>query len=56
MDEIIEVASSDGDQWVSMLAELLKNYPSDTSINWRVDGNALFFSDLLIELKKIGKR
>ncbi len=54
MEEIIEVAIEDSDQWVSMLAELLKNYPNNGTINFQLDVNSGTFNDLVNEIKKIG--
>ena len=54
LEEIIEVAVEDSDQWVSMLAELLKNYPSNGTINFQLDTNSASFNDLVVELKKLG--
>ena len=55
LEEIIEVAVEDTDQWVSMLAELLRNYPSNGTINFQLDTNSASFDDLVVELKKLGK-
>ncbi len=54
MEEILEVAVEDTDQWVSMLAELLKNYPSNGTINFQLNTNSVSFNDLVIDLKKLG--
>jgi negative elongation factor A len=54
LEEIIEVAIEDSDQWVSMLAELLKNYPNNGTINFQLDVNSGTFNDLVNEIKKIG--
>lgn len=55
LDEIIEIALEDSDQWVSMVAELLKKYPLDGTINFDIEQNSAVFTDLVGELKKIGK-
>jgi negative elongation factor A len=54
LEEIIEVAIEDSDQWVSMLAELLKNYPNNGTINFQLNVNSATFNDLVNEIKKIG--
>lgn len=54
MDEIIELATIDTDQWVTMIAELLKSFPETGNINFDIDENATVFSDLIGELKKSG--
>ncbi|CAG2117289.1 unnamed protein product, partial [Medioppia subpectinata] len=56
LEEILEVAVEDTDQWVSMLAELLKNYPNNGSINFQLDTNSSSFNDLVIELKKLVRK
>lgn len=55
MDEILEIALEDSDQWVSMVAELLRKYPMDGTINFDIEQNSAVFTDLVGELKKIGK-
>lgn len=55
MDEILEIALEDSDQWVSMVAELLKKYPMDGTINFDIEQNSAVFTDLVGELKKIGE-
>ena len=49
------MAIEDSDQWVSMLAELLKNYPQNGTINFQLETNSGSFNDLVVELKKLGK-
>ncbi|GAB6023181.1 hypothetical protein CHUAL_008006 [Chamberlinius hualienensis] len=56
MYEIIEIAIADSDQWVSTLGELLKTFPSSGTVNMELEENARVFTDLLNELKKIGKK
>lgn len=55
LDEIIEVAQVDSEQWVSMLAEMMRNYPStnclQTDIN-DADENARIYYDLVQDLGK----
>lgn len=54
MEEILELAVEDSDQWVSMLAELLRHYPNNGTINFQLAANSASFTDLVIELKKLG--
>ena len=49
----------DGDPWVSMVAEILKTYPTTGALNTEVGGatdedNRRIFNDLANELKKLG--
>lgn len=51
--DIIEIAiADDSDSWLSTIAELLKNYPTDFQINLNVEENTPIFNDLVAELKK----
>ncbi|KAJ9597800.1 hypothetical protein L9F63_011342, partial [Diploptera punctata] len=59
LDEILEVAQVDSEQWVSMLAEIMKTLPSTGSLNTDIgyiDENRRIFSDLVNDLKKLVKR
>ncbi|KAI1303028.1 Negative elongation factor A [Halotydeus destructor] len=56
LEEIQEIALEDSDQWVSMVAELLKKYPIDGTINFNIQENATVFTDLVSELKKLVKK
>lgn len=52
LEDIFEIAvADDSDRWVSTIAELLKNYPSDFQINLDVEENTTVFNDLVSELK-----
>lgn len=54
MEEIQELALEDSDQWVSMVAELLKKYALNGTINFDIQVNSNVFTDLVSELKKLG--
>ncbi|KDR22090.1 Negative elongation factor A [Zootermopsis nevadensis] len=59
LEEILEVAQVDSEQWVSMLAEVMKTLPSTGSLNTSigdVDENRRIFSDLVNDLRKLVKR
>ncbi|XP_054712532.1 negative elongation factor A-like [Uloborus diversus] len=56
LEEILEVALVDSDQWVSMLAELLKSYPSTGLLNFQIEENASVFTDVVNDLKKIVRK
>jgi len=52
LEDILEIAvADDSDRWVSTIAELLKNYPSDFQVNLHIEENTSVFNDLVIELK-----
>jgi len=54
----LEVAQVDSEQWVSMLAEMMKTLPRTGSLNTDigdVDENRRIFSDLVNDLRKLGK-
>jgi negative elongation factor A len=57
LEEILEVAQMDSEQWVSMLAELMKTYPSTGNLNLEigeVEENKRIFTDLITDLRKLG--
>ncbi|KAF6209483.1 hypothetical protein GE061_015233 [Apolygus lucorum] len=59
LEEIVEVAQVDSEQWVSMLAEMMKTLPATGSLNTAVtenDQNKRIFSDLYNDLKKIVRK
>lgn len=53
LEDILKIAILDdsGQRWVSTIAELLKNYPSDFQINLQIEENTSIFNDLVTELK-----
>ncbi|XP_008473513.1 negative elongation factor A [Diaphorina citri] len=59
LEEILEVATVDTEQWVSMVAELMKTYPATMSLNTEIGEiveNKRIFSDLINDLRKLVKR
>lgn len=52
------MACVDSEQWVSMLAEMMKTFPSTGSLNvteyFHNEDNNRIFNDLITDLKKIG--
>ncbi|XP_021962478.1 negative elongation factor A [Folsomia candida] len=59
LEEIIEVAQSDSEQWVAMLAEIMKPYPSSASLNHDIqepEENRRIFLDLLDDVTQELKR
>lgn len=51
LEDILDSAVNDSDSWVSIIAELLKNYPRDFQINLHIKKNTPVFNDLVTELK-----
>lgn len=56
LEEILEVASADSDQWVSMLAELLRTFPNTGMLNFNIEENSGVFVDLCNDLRKLVKK
>nr|CAD7575334.1 unnamed protein product [Timema californicum] len=59
LEEILEVAQLDSEQWVSMLAEGMKTLPATGSLNTEigdVDENRRIFSDLVNDLRKLVRK
>ncbi|KAK9501517.1 hypothetical protein O3M35_012227 [Rhynocoris fuscipes] len=59
LEEIVEVAQVDSEQWVSMLAEMMKTLPSTGSLNTVInenEQNKRIFSDLVNDLKKLVRK
>lgn len=58
IEEILEIAALDSDQWVSMLAEVMRTFPETGNLNTeigKVEENKKIFGDLIGELKRLGK-
>lgn len=53
LEDILDIAVADdsGQRWVSTIAELLRNYPSDFQVNLHIEENTAVFNDLVLELK-----
>jgi len=59
LEAILEVGLQDSEPWVSMLADLLRTFPSTGQLNTEVaspDINRKIYTDLLAELKKTLKK
>ncbi|XP_014665342.1 PREDICTED: negative elongation factor A-like [Priapulus caudatus] len=56
LDEIVEMAVGDSDQWVSVLGELLKTFASTGTVNLDIEENSHLFAEVTTELKKLCKR
>lgn len=59
LDDILVVALNDTEMWVSMLAETMRTLPSTGSLNLEIrhnDDNQRIFSDLVNDLRKLGKK
>lgn len=51
LEDILDSAVNDSDSWVSIIAELLKNFPRDFQVNLHIKKNTPVFNDLVTELK-----
>lgn len=59
LEEIVEVAQVDSEQWVSMLAEMMKTLPATGCLNTVIsenEQNKRIFSDLVNELRKLVRK
>uniref|UniRef100_A0A1B6FNQ7 HDAg domain-containing protein n=1 Tax=Cuerna arida TaxID=1464854 RepID=A0A1B6FNQ7_9HEMI len=59
LEEILEVAQVDSEQWVSMLAEMMRTIPTTGSFNDEIsenDENRRIFSDLVNDLRKLVRK
>jgi negative elongation factor A len=54
MEEILQAAQEDTDQWVAMVGDILKTYPSTGSLNSDVDASHAFFHEVVGDLRKLG--
>ena len=48
------MAQDDTDQWVAVVANILKTFPSTGSLNTEIDEHHNFFHEALNDLKKLG--
>lgn len=55
LEEILQMAQDDNDQWVAMVGDLLKTFPSTGNLNADVDESQNFFHEVVLDLKKLGK-
>ena len=55
LDELIELASNDGDQWVSMIGDIMRPYPAKHEFACEVEESNPAFMDVLNDLKKAGQ-
>lgn len=50
------MAQDDNDQWVAMVGDLLKTFPSTGNLNADVDESQNFFHEVVLDLKKLVKK
>lgn len=55
LEEILIMATQDADQWVSMIGEILKTFPSMGTLNLDLEDNGIFF-DMTSDLNKAVKK
>ncbi|XP_069139497.1 negative elongation factor A-like [Argopecten irradians] len=56
MEEILLMAIHDSDQWVSMVGEILRPFPSTGSLNLDLNDNNATFTEILADLNKVVKK
>ncbi|XP_033757129.1 negative elongation factor A-like [Pecten maximus] len=56
MEEILLMAIHDTDQWVSMVGEILRPFPSTGSLNLDLNDNNATFTEILSDLNKVVKK
>lgn len=59
LEEIIEIATLDGDQWVSMLSETMKTFPSTGLLNTdfsNLEKHRSIFGEIVDDLRKLSKK
>ena len=54
LEDILHLAADDTDQWVAMVADLLRTFPSTGSLNSDIDDHHKFFHEHLQEIRKLG--
>lgn len=54
LESILESALDDQEQWVSVIGEMLRNYPRHGTINFDFQANSSTFMELVNEIKKTG--
>lgn len=55
MSEIFEIGSQDEDEWVRVLSEILKYYPSTGILNVHLEHVSPVFAEVAEEIRKTGK-
>ena len=55
LEEILQMAQDDTDQWVAMIGNILRTYPATGTLNTDVDESHAFFHEVLTDLKKTGE-
>ena len=54
LEEILQMALHDTDQWVAMVGDILRAYPSTGALNSQIEDHHAFFHEVLSDLKKLG--
>ena len=54
LEDIVQLATEDSDQWVAMVGGILRTYPSTGSLNSDIEATHGFFHVALADLKKLG--
>lgn len=54
MEELLQAAQDDTDQWVAMVGDILKTYPATGNLNSDVESSHAFFHEVVNDLRKLG--
>ena len=54
LEEILDYATNDTDQWVSTVGTIMRNFPSEGTLNLNVDDSCPFLHEIISDLKKLG--
>ena len=54
LEEILQMAQEDSDQWVAMVGDILKTYPSAGTLNTDVEHRHSFYHEVVADLRKLG--
>ena len=54
LEEILQMAQDDSDQWVAMVGDILKTYPAAGTLNHNMEQRHTFYHEVLADLRKLG--
>ncbi|KAI0242098.1 Negative elongation factor A [Lamellibrachia satsuma] len=56
LEEILQMAQEDSDQWVAMVGDILKTYPSAGTLNTEGEHRHNFYHEVLADLRKLVRK
>ncbi|KAK2178167.1 hypothetical protein NP493_557g00005 [Ridgeia piscesae] len=56
LEEILQMAQEDSDQWVAMVGDILKTYPSAGTLNTDVEHRHSFYHEVVADLRKLVRK